>query len=74
MVPKNQENSKRILKIIKKFPRSLERAENAQKAWEIYGKLWENCGINSQKFSHLYKGQKMQKSWENARINSKKYI
>jgi hypothetical protein len=34
-VPKNQKNSKKKLKIIKKFPHSLVRAENAKNVWEI---------------------------------------
>jgi hypothetical protein len=42
MVPENQKNSEKILKIIQKFPHLLERAENAENAWEIP----ENCGKN----------------------------
>jgi hypothetical protein len=43
-VPENQKNSKKILKIIKKFPHLLERAENAENVWEILenrGKILE---------------------------------
>jgi hypothetical protein len=42
MVPENQKNSEKILKIIQKFPHLLERAENAENAWEIP----ENRGKN----------------------------
>jgi hypothetical protein len=52
-IPENQKNSKIIFKIIKKFPRLLERAENAKNAWENYGKSWENSEINSQKFQNI---------------------
>ena len=31
--------SEKFQKIITKFPRSLERAENAKNVWKIYGKL-----------------------------------
>ena len=47
---KGSQKIRKIPKIIKKFPHSLERAENAENAWEIYGKSWENSEINSQKF------------------------
>lgn len=44
MAPENQKNSKKILKIIQKFPRFLESAENAKYAQEILenrGKILE---------------------------------
>jgi len=50
MVPENQKNSKKILKIIQKFPRLLERAENAKNGWKIP----ENRG-KIQKFQNIPK-------------------
>jgi len=76
MVPENQKNSKKILKIIQKFPHLPEMDRKCEKCVGNSGKLCENSGINSQKyqkmlkklqkisekFPWLSKGQKMQKT------------
>jgi len=69
MVPENQKNSEKILKIIQKFPHLLERVENAKNVWKIpenRGKNLEQIPRNSKKFqknSHsCQKGRKCNKS------------